>query len=73
VCSSDLLDSARDRLGIPPEKMYINIDRYGNCSAGSVPVCLDELRKNGKCKEGDLVMFVAFGGGLTWSSALWQM
>jgi len=50
-----MLDSARDRLGIPPEKMYINIDRYGNCSAGSVPVCLDELRKNGKCKEGDLV------------------
>jgi len=53
--------------------MYINIDRYGNCSAGSVPVCLDELREQGKCKEGDLVMFLAFGGGLTWASLLWQL
>jgi len=68
-----MLESARERLGIPTEKLYINIDRYGNCSAGSVPVCLDELRKAGKCREGDLVMFVAFGGGLTWSSSLWRL
>lgn len=68
-----MLESARERIGIPPEKMYINIDRYGNCSAGSVPVCLDELRKQGACKDGDLVMFVAFGGGLTWASALWRV
>jgi 3-oxoacyl-[acyl-carrier-protein] synthase-3 len=67
-----MLESAREKFGIPPEKMYINIDRLGNCSAGSVPVCFDELRKMGKCKEGDLVMFVAFGGGLTWASSLWQ-
>ncbi len=68
-----MLESARERFGIPKEKMYVNIDRYGNCSAGSVPVCLDELRKSDQGKPGDLVMFVAFGGGLTWSSLLWQL
>ena len=68
-----MLESARSRLGIPEEKMYINIDRFGNCSAGSVPLCLDELRKQGKCQEGDRVMFVAFGGGLTWGSSLWRL
>jgi 3-oxoacyl-[acyl-carrier-protein] synthase-3 len=68
-----MLESARERLGIPAEKLYINIDRFGNCSAGSVPVAFDELRKMGKCNEGELVMFVAFGGGMTWSSSLWRM
>lgn len=68
-----ILESARDRFGIPPEKMYINIDRMGNTSAGSVPVCLDELRAAGRVREGDLVMLVAFGGGLTWASSLWRM
>lgn len=68
-----MLEAARERLGIPAEKLYMNIDRFGNCSAGSVPVCFDELRKAGKCQEGDLVMFVAFGGGLTWASSLWRM
>ena len=68
-----MLESARQRFGIPEEKLYVNIDRFGNCSAGSVPVALDELRKAGKCREGDLVMFVAFGGGLTWSAALWRL
>ncbi|MBL0927660.1 MAG: ketoacyl-ACP synthase III [Phycisphaerales bacterium] len=68
-----MLESARDRFGVPPEKFYINIDRYGNCSAGSVPVCLDELREQGRCREGELVMFVAFGGGLTWAASLWRL
>lgn len=67
-----MLESARKRFGLPEEKMYINIDRYGNCSAGSVPVALNELRRAGKCLENQRVMFVAFGGGLTWSSSLWQ-
>ena len=68
-----MLESARERYNIPPEKFYINIDRYGNCSSGSVPVCFDELRKMGKCAEGELVMFVAFGGGLTWAGSLWRL
>lgn len=68
-----MLESARSRFGIPEDKLYVNIDRFGNCSAGSVPVAFDELRQQGKCQNGDLVMFVAFGGGLTWSSALWRL
>ncbi|MFN0012297.1 MAG: beta-ketoacyl-ACP synthase III [Phycisphaerales bacterium] len=68
-----ILEAARERFGIPPEKLYINIDRIGNSSAGSVPLCLDELVKAGRVKEGQLVMMVAFGAGLTWGSCLWQM
>lgn len=68
-----ILESARERFGIPESKMYINIDRYGNSSAGSVPLCLSELRRAGRISEGALVMFVAFGGGLTWASSLWRI
>jgi 3-oxoacyl-[acyl-carrier-protein] synthase-3 len=50
----------------------VNIDRVGNSSAGSVPLCLDELRRAGRIREGQIVMFVAFGGGLTWASSLWR-
>lgn len=52
--------------------MPINIDRLGNCSGGSVAVLLDESRKADLCKDGDLILFLAFGGGLTWSSSLWR-
>lgn len=68
-----ILESARERFGLPREKVYVNIDRVGNTSSGSVPVCLDELRKGGRVKDGQVVMFVAFGGGLTWGSSLWQL
>jgi 3-oxoacyl-[acyl-carrier-protein] synthase III len=68
-----ILEAARERFGIPPEKLYMNIDRVGNTSAASVPLCLDELRTAGRVKEGDVVMFVAFGGGLTWASSLWRL
>lgn len=67
------LETMRRKFGIPDEKLYINIDRYGNCSAGSVPSVFDQLRSMGKCRPGDLIMFVAFGGGLTWASTLWRM
>jgi 3-oxoacyl-[acyl-carrier-protein] synthase-3 len=68
-----ILEAARERFGIPREKLYVNIDRVGNTSAASVPLCLDELRKSGRVHEGQLAMFVAFGGGLTWASSLWQL
>lgn len=68
-----ILNAARDRFGLPQELLYINIDRYGNTVAASVPLCFDELRRSGRIREGQRVMFVAFGGGLTWSSSLWQM
>ena len=67
-----MLESAREKFGIPEEKMPINIDRLGNCSGGSVPVLLHESRQAGKCNDGDLILFLAFGGGLTWSSSLWR-
>ncbi len=68
-----ILHAARDRFGLPEDKLYINIDRYGNTVAASVPLCFDELRRNGRVRDGHRVMMVAFGAGLTWGSSLWQM
>lgn len=68
-----ILHAARERFGLPEDKLYINIDRFGNTVGASVPLCLDELRKSGRIKDGHLVMFVAFGGGLTWGSSLWRI
>jgi len=68
-----ILESARDRLGLPPEKLYINIDRFANTSAASVPICLHELMAAGRLRPGDLILFVALGGGLTWASNLWRL
>jgi len=67
-----ILESAREKLGLPVEKLYINIDRFGNTSAASVPICLHELREQGRIKEGQLVLFVGLGGGLSWATNLWR-
>ena len=71
--NSRILDSARDRFGIPSEKLLINIDRYGNTVAASAPLVFTELAKSGQIKPGNKVMFLAFGAGLTWGSSLWQL
>lgn len=68
-----ILQAARDRFGLPEEKLYINIERYGNTVGASVPLCLHELIEAGRVRPGMRVLFVAFGGGLTWGSSLWQM
>ena len=68
-----IIESAREKLGIDPDKVYVNIDRVGNSSAGSIGLCLDELNTAGRIKEGELVLFVAFGGGMTWASSLWRI
>ena len=68
-----IIDAAKEKIGLPAEKVYINIDRYGNSSAGSVGLCFDQLWKAGKVKRGDTVIFVAFGGGLTWASSVWRL
>lgn len=68
-----ILESAREKLNLPAEKMYINIDRYGNTSAASVPICLAELIEADRLKEGDLVLFLAIGGGMTYTSSLWRL
>ena len=57
------------QLGIPPEKCLNNIDRYGNCSAGAIPILLAEARASGLAKPGSLVAMTAFGSGFTWASA----
>ena len=68
-----ILESARERLGLSPEKLYINIDRYGNTSSASIPIAFHELTAGGKFKKGDLVLFVGLGGGLTWAANLWRL
>jgi 3-oxoacyl-[acyl-carrier-protein] synthase-3 len=68
-----IIESARQKIGWPAEKMLVNIDRYGNTSAASIGIGLDEVRKAGCIGEGDLILLVAFGAGLTWASALWQL
>jgi len=68
-----ILHAARDRFGLPPEKLYINIDKYGNTVAATIPLCLDECRKAGTVRDGHKILMVAFGGGLTWGSSLWQL
>jgi len=65
-----IIESAVGRLGIPMDKVSINIDRFGNTSAASIGLAFHEARETGRIKSGDLVMFVAFGAGLTWGSAL---
>jgi 3-oxoacyl-[acyl-carrier-protein] synthase III len=63
-----IIDAAAGRLGQPREKFFINVERYGNTSSASVPVALYEAVHGGRIKAGDVVVMVAFGGGLTWGS-----
>lgn len=65
-----IIDSAMEHLQLPMDKAYVNIDRYGNTSAASIPIALDEAVKSGKINKGDNVVFVAFGAGLTWGNAV---
>jgi 3-oxoacyl-[acyl-carrier-protein] synthase-3 len=68
-----IIESARERLGLPLERVFTNIQKYGNTSAASVPMGLDECRRTGRVKSGDLVLLVAFGAGFTWGSALLRL
>ena len=65
-----IIQSAAKRLGIPLERVVINLDKYGNTSAASIPIALDEGIKSGKIKQGDIIAIVGFGGGLTWGSGI---
>ncbi len=68
-----IIDKAARDLDFPMEKMFLNIHKYGNTSAASVPLAIDEAIKEGKLKKGDLFATVAFGGGLTWGGALIEL
>jgi len=65
-----IIEYLRERLGLPKEKVFVNINKYGNTSAASIPLALYEAEKEGKLKKGDLVLLVAFGGGFTYGSML---
>ncbi len=65
-----ILKAVADRLGLPVEKVMLNLERYGNTSAASIPIALDEAVRQGRISDGSLVMLGAFGAGLTWASAL---
>ena len=65
-----IIDSAVGRLGFPPEKIMVNIQKYGNTSAASIPMALAEARLEGRVRPGDTVILVAFGGGLSWATAV---
>lgn len=65
-----IIKAVADRLGLPMEKVFLNMDRYGNTSAASIPLALDEAVRTALVKDGSLVMIAAFGSGLTWASAL---
>jgi 3-oxoacyl-[acyl-carrier-protein] synthase-3 len=65
-----IIEAIADRLGIPLDKFYVNLDRYGNTSAAAVAIALDEANRSGRIKSGDYVLMVVFGGGLTWASTV---
>jgi 3-oxoacyl-[acyl-carrier-protein] synthase-3 len=65
-----IIDSAMEKLEMGPDKAHVNIDRYGNTSAASIPIALDEAWRAGKVQPGDNIIFVAFGAGLTWANAV---
>ena len=65
-----ILHKLMERLGIAAEKVYINVDKYGNTSAASIPIALDEAHRQGLIRRGDKLLFCAFGGGFTWGSML---
>ncbi len=65
-----IIEALAKRLKLPMERVYVNIDRYGNTSAASVPIALDEARKKGLVREGSNTVLVAFGAGFTWGSAV---
>ena len=65
-----IIKASMKKLAMPMDKVYVNIDRYGNTSSASVPIALSEIKKSGMLKQGDLVLLATLGGGLTWSATI---
>src|SRR5450432_826387 len=65
-----IIDAVSERLGATPEQLFVNLEKYGNTSAASVAIALDEAVSSGKIRHGDLVLLVVFGAGLTWGAAV---
>jgi len=64
-----IIDAVGQRLAIDPQRVYVNVERFGNTSAASIPIALDELNREGRIDPGDVVLLTAFGAGLTWGAA----
>jgi 3-oxoacyl-[acyl-carrier-protein] synthase-3 len=67
-----ILEAIADRIGAPMDKVYVNLHRYGNISAASVAIALDEAAREGRFQRGDLILLIVFGSGLTWASCVIQ-
>jgi 3-oxoacyl-[acyl-carrier-protein] synthase III len=65
-----IIDAVGERLGVTPEQVFVNLEKYGNTSAASVAIALDEAVAAGQIQRGDLVLLVVFGAGLTWGAAV---
>ena len=65
-----ITEAVRERLGVDREKVYTNIDRIGNTSSASIPICIDECARAGRLKRGDMILMAAFGAGVTWGAVL---
>ena len=65
-----IIDGAAQKCGFNDDQVYININRYGNTTAGTIPICLDEASELDRIKEGNLILLAAFGAGFTWGSML---
>jgi 3-oxoacyl-[acyl-carrier-protein] synthase-3 len=67
-----IMEATAERVGIPRDKVYVNIHKYGNVSAATIPLALDELRVEGKVKKGDVILMDAFGSGFTWAAVMYR-
>lgn len=67
-----IIDAAVSDLGFPSERVFVNLDRYGNTSAGSIPLALDEANREGRIQRGDKILFCGFGSGLSWGACVVQ-
>ncbi|HTJ28444.1 MAG TPA: beta-ketoacyl-ACP synthase III [Candidatus Limnocylindria bacterium] len=67
-----IIEAAAKHLDMSADRVIMNIDRYGNTSSASIPIALSETERDGKLKDGDIVLFVGFGGGLSWGAVAWR-
>ncbi len=67
-----IIEAAAKRLGVPRDRVIVNIEKYGNTSAASIPIALSEMVETNRLKDGDVIVFTGFGGGLSWGSVAWR-
>jgi 3-oxoacyl-[acyl-carrier-protein] synthase-3 len=65
-----IVEAAAKLINFPMEKIFLNIDKYGNTSSATIPIAMDEAQREGKVKAGDLMLLCSFGTGVTWGSAV---